>query len=84
MEHKQLKLSDGDEFIVENNNYALNDNSYAVRMETKKGAVIFAKGDPDNIILSSNFALIENDDDITIDYTTPNPNFVDPSKQQSH
>lgn len=73
-----FKLADDDKFIVENNQYALGDGSYAVRQETKKGAIIIASGDKnDNINVSCNFVLNQNGTEITIDYTKPNPNFVD-------
>ena len=77
----KIKLADDDKFIVEDNQYALGDGSYAVRQETQKGAIIIASGDKNGTInVSCNFVLNQNGTEITIDYTKPNPNFVDPAK----
>ena len=76
-----LKLADDDKLIIQNNQYALGNASYGLKLETQKGAVIIASGDETGTInVSSNFALNQNGTDITIDYTNPNPNFVDPAK----
>lgn len=77
----KLQLADDDKLIIENNQYALGNGSYAVRQETQKGAVIIASGDENGTIhVSCNFALNQNGTDITIDYTKPNPNFVEAAK----
>lgn len=73
-----LKLADDDKFIIENNQYALGNGSYAVRQETQKGAIIIASDNESGTInVSSNFVLNQNGTEITIDYTKPNANFVD-------
>lgn len=76
-----LKLADDDSFIVKNNQYQLTSNSFAARQETQKGAIIISKGDATgNVNVSSNYALTQNGTDIIIDYTKPDPDFVDSMK----
>lgn len=76
-----LKLADDDSLIVQNNQYQLTANSFAVRQETQKGAIIISKGDAiGNVNVSSNYVLTQNGTAIIIDYTKPNPDFVDSMK----